>query len=341
MRRTEQRVLQALLEGPKSYWHLLRDSDTTGQSFSELLGGLLGRGLVESRGEFFYLTPEGREYCSGFSPLEDLSCPACHGKTVVANGSFQGLLEKFLRASEGRPRAVADYDQGYILPSDTVARVLFLYSRGDLEGREIIFLGDDDLTSLACALTGLPKRVQVIEIDRRLNQFLREKAREFGWDNYQVLDYDARQPLPQELAGQFDVFFTDPVETLSGITLFLSRCAQALKKNGATGYFGLTRIECSLEKWQRIQENLLKMNFALTEIVRNFHEYYLDPKEIAERGYRIATQAPVRVGRPDVNFFRSSLVRIEAVGEPRPLITEEVDWKRDLYYDEEMWVTLP
>ncbi|MCR4428185.1 MAG: bis-aminopropyl spermidine synthase family protein [Caldiserica bacterium] len=341
MRKAEQRVLQALLEGPKSYWRLLRDSDLTGQNFSQLLGDLLGRGFIESRGEFFYLTDLGKEFSSGLSPLEDLSCPACHGKTVIANGQFSGLLEEFQRISQGRPRAVSDYDQGYILPSDTVSRALFLYSRGDLEDREIIFLGDDDLTSLACALTGLPRRIQVIEIDRRLNDFLREKARERGWKNYEVLDYDARKPLPEELHGKFDVFFTDPVETLPGITLFLSRCVQALKGNGASGYFGLTRIECSLEKWKSIQENLLKMNFAVTEIVRNFHEYFLDPREIAERGYRIATNAPVKVGKPDVNFFRSSLVRIEAVGEPKPLITEEVDWKRDLYYDEEMWVTLP
>jgi hypothetical protein len=341
MNRTEQRILQALLEGPKSYWHLLRDSDLTGQSFSELLGALLGQGLLEIRGEFFYLTDQGKEACAWLSSLEDLSCPLCHGKTVVASGVFQGLLEKFGKVSQGRPRAVSEYDQGYILPADTVSRVLFLYSRGDLEDREILFLGDDDLTSLACALTGLPKRIQVLEIDRRLNEFLREKAREFGWKNYQVLDYDARQPVPPDLILGFDVFFTDPVETLPGITLFLSRCASCLKGQGSSGYFGLTRIECSLEKWQKIQQGLLTMNFALTDIVKDFHEYHLDPGEIAEGGYRIATQAPVKVGKPDINFFRSSLVRVEAVGTPRPLITDEVNWKRELYYDEEMWVTLP
>ncbi len=30
-----------------------------------------------------------------------------------------------------------------------------------------------------------------------------EKAKEFGCNNYQVLDYDARKPLPSQLKGQY------------------------------------------------------------------------------------------------------------------------------------------
>lgn len=341
MKRLEQRILQELRGSAKSYWHLLRESEADGPSFTRALGGLLGREWIEARGEFLYLTEKGREASISFRGIEDVTCSHCRGRTVSPNGQFEDLLERFNKISQGRPEAISDYDQGCILPEDTIARVLYLYRRGDLEGSEILFLGDDDLTSLACALTGLPRRIQVLEIDSRLNEFLRQRARENRWDNYQVLDYDARAPIPENLEGQFDVFFTDPVETISGITLFLSRCVSGLKGENSAGYFGLTRIECPLFKWQQIQKNLLDMNFVITDIVRNFHEYVLEAKGIEEKGYRIHSNAPFKPGPPDVNFFRSNLVRIEALGLPRASIREKVAWGRDLYYDEEMWVTLP
>jgi predicted methyltransferase len=263
------------------------------------------------------------------------------GHTVFAQGPFQGLLEEFITIGRERPGSISEYDQGAILPENTISRALYMYQRGDLDRQKLFFLGDDDLTSVACALTKLPAQITVLEIDRRLNDFLRQTAVTHGFANFTVLDYDARDPIPQELQGQFDVFFTDPVETLQGITLFLSRCTSALKGEGSAGYFGFTRIECPLKKWQAVESRLLEMNFAITDVIRNYHEYYLEPLGIAERGYRISTNAPIDVGTPDVNFFRSNLVRIELVGPPKPTIQEPVTWGRDLYYDEEMWVTLP
>lgn len=340
MTRFETKVLQLLLHSPTSYWSLLRNSDSPAPVFVETICSLYRGGLIQSDEGRISLTQEGRRYAGTLQPWEELTCPTCHGQTVAAKGSFQDLLLRFEQVSRGRPAAITDYDQGFILPEQTVARALFLYSRGDLEGQSILLLGDDDLTSLALALTGLAKRITVLEIDARLNQFLREKKAIYGWDNLEVLDYDARYPLSPELAGQFDVFFTDTVETIPGITLFLSRCVEGLRGEGSSGYFGQTRIECALAKWQKIQSILISMNFAVTDIVKDFHEYYLDPKGILDRGFRITEKAPFDPGLPDVNFFISSLVRVEAVGTPRPLITEPVNWERDLYYDEEMWITL-
>ncbi len=341
MKKLEQRILQELRQSAKSYWYLLRESEADGPSFTRALGSLLGNEWVETRGEFLYLTERGREASLSFREIEEVTCPHCRGRTVSPGEQFEGFGERFREISRGRPEAISDFDQGYILPEDTIARVLYLYRRGDLEGRKILFLGDDDLTSLACALTGLPRSIQVLEIDSRLNEFLRQRARENRWENYRVLDYDAREPIPRDLDGQFDVFFTDPVETISGITLFLSRCASGLKGESSAGYFGLTTIECSLSKWQQIQRNLLEMKFVITDIVHNFHEYILERRGIGEKGYRIHSNAPISTGLPDVNFFRSNLVRIEALEVPKPLMLDKVAWGRDLYYDDEMWVTLP
>jgi predicted methyltransferase len=340
MTRFERKILQLLLRSPASYWYLLRCSDAPAPAFVQTIRDLFDRGLVQSGAGCISLTQEGRNYAGALQALVDITCPTCHGQTVAPAGSFQNLPLLFEQASRGRPTATTEFDQGFILPDQTVARALFLYSRGDLEEQSILLLGDDDLTSVALALTGLAKRITVLEIDTRLVRFLRERQEEYGWKGFEAREYDARNPLPVELAGQFDIFFTDTVETIPGITLFLSRCVEGLKGEGSAGYFGQTRIECALAKWQKIQANLISMNFAVTDIIKDFHEYYLDPQMIRNSGYRITENAPFDPGLPDVNFFLSSLVRVEAVGAPHPLITESVTWERDLYYDEEMWITL-
>ncbi len=341
MIRSERTILRSLMQSAKSYWRLLRDSEIDGPAFSDALGSLLAQGLVEERGEILYLTDQGQRAIRDLMAQQDLTCPTCTGHTVSPQGPFQGLLEELTALCRERPGSVSEFDQGAILPENTLARALYMYQRGDLDRQRLFFLGDDDLTSVACALTKLPAQITVLEIDRRLNEFLRQTAAKRGFANFTVLDYDARNPIPVELQRQFDVFFTDPVETLQGITLFLSRCTSALQGEGSAGYFGFTRIECPLKKWQAVESRLLEMNFAITDVIRNYHEYYLEPLGITERGYRITTNAPIQVGAPDVNFFRSNLVRIELVGPPKPTIVEPVTWGRDLYYDEEMWVTLP
>lgn len=79
-----------------------------------------------------------------------------------------------------RPEAIQDFDQGYVTPESTLARVALAWNWGDLEGKEVLVLGDDDLTGLAAALTGLPKRVVVLDADPRIVRFLERAAKAEG-----------------------------------------------------------------------------------------------------------------------------------------------------------------
>ena len=207
MIRAERTILRSLMKSAKSYWRLLRDSEIDGPAFSDALGSLLTQGLVEERGEILYITDQGQLTIHDLMAQQDLTCPTCMGHTVSAQGPFQGLLEEFITIGKERPSSISEFDQGAILPENTISRALYMYQRGDLDRQKLFFLGDDDLTSVACALTRLPAEITVLEIDRRLNDFLRQTAVQHGFANFTVLDYDARDPIPEELQGQFDVFF--------------------------------------------------------------------------------------------------------------------------------------
>jgi len=42
-------------------------------------------------------------------------------------------------------------------------------------------VGDDDLTSLALGITGLPRKVKVLEVDKRLVEYINKKAESLGF----------------------------------------------------------------------------------------------------------------------------------------------------------------
>lgn len=335
-------VLRVLLAQPLSYWQLLKHIDVDLPTTQNTLKTLLEEGLIDYKDNLFSLTPKGEETAKllGISPFSSLICPQCQGKTISL-AHHQALLKEFEDLVQGRPQAIAEFDQGYVTPADTVARVLFMYQLGDIEGKEIILLGDDDLTSLALLVSGWPKRVTVLEIDERILAFIEKIATQKGWKNIDLVHYDARYPVSDELKRKFDVFLTDPVETIGGLRLFFSRCVEALRGEGCVGYFGLTHLEASRKKWRQIQQDILAMGFTITDIVRNFHTYLLEREDVVKLELRVAKEAPVKVEFPEIDFYTSNLYRIYAVEAPQPLVKGKVDWKRELYYDEEAYVTCP
>jgi len=335
-------TLRILLAKPLSYWQLLKHIDVDIPTTQAVLKELLEEGILEYQNDVFLLTSKGKEEAKklGLISFSSLKCPYCQGKTINI-ATFKHLLNVFEELITGRPKAISEYDQGYVMPTDTVARVLFMYELGDIEGKHIFLLGDDDLTSLALLASGWPKQVTVLEIDERILNFIEQKAISKGWTNLNVIHYDARYPIPEKLRNRFDVFLTDPVETVGGLRLFLSRCVEALKGKDSVGYFGLTHLEASRRKWHQVQRDILNMGFTITDIIRNFHTYLLERDDILNLQLRVAKEAPVKVERPEIDFYTSNLFRIYAAESPRPLVEGKVDWKRELYYDEEAYVTCP
>lgn len=337
--RTRAFILKEVSEGAKTYWQLLARGRVHPSLLIAELERLAAEGAIAYTAQSFSLTDRGRTLgrALGVEPGWGAVCPTCDGRGLAIPDSFAEVARHFDKIASYRPPATGQYDQGFIPPEHTLLRVAILSDRGDLAGRELFLLGDDDLTSVAAALTGMPRRIHVLEIDARLVAFLQEVARDYGWKDFSVERYDAQDPLPELLRGGFDTFFTDPVETLAGFSLFVSRGVSSLKGEGAAGYFGLTRLEASVRKWQEVQRRLLAMNLVITDLLDGFHEYEvrLSPE------HRVLTECPFDLRPPDLNWYRSSLYRVELVGDPRPFYEGAVTLGRGLYYDDEAYVTLP
>ncbi|OXB94101.1 bis-aminopropyl spermidine synthase family protein [Parageobacillus galactosidasius] len=337
-RRIDALLLRALYFGPKSYWELMRAGKAQTHQVLKSLQSLLEGEMVVYDGDHFVITEAGRRKVETLSleRVAEQRCEACAGRGIVLRPLFDRVLADFQDIVAMRPKATPDFDQGYVTPETTMRRLALMAQQGDLVGRDILLLGDDDLTSIAAALSGLPRRIYVLDVDERIIRFIRDVARDRGWDHVHAEVYDVQDGLPSHLRGQFDVFFTDPVDTVKGLLLFLSRCTEGLRGPGAAGYFGLSYLEASWRKWRQIQQGILDMGFAITDMLGAFQDYLLE--DIVALDW--ARMAPVPVKEPDIPFYVSTVYRLELVEEPQPLFFGRVELGQDLYYDEEFCAPL-
>lgn len=331
--RIRKQVLRTLKLGPKSFWELINYQDGHIAVFFEVVNRLLEEGLIGYRDYRFHLRKE-----VPYRPFADTVCRTC-GLGVELRGFWEDLYRRFMEVTRDRPLPTSDYDQGFVRPVDTVRRVAYIYQRGDLEEAEIFILGDDDLLSVAMGLTGMPRRIVVVEIDRRINRFIQDFARRENLPWIEVYDYNVIEALPEGLKRAFDVFVTDPVETKKGLKLFVGRCLEALKGPGAVGYMGFTHREASLRKWFEFEKFILSAGLVITDILRDFAiyperenqwEHFYETYEIMKK---------LELPLPEVDWYKSSFVRFEVVEGPRVPEFEPPKDLRELYFDEESWAT--
>ena len=338
MDRIKRQILQRLVAGKVGVYELIDFQDSSLKEFLEILNELKNENILNLKNGIAEITEKGLELCikEGIKNLGYVLCEHCDGTGYTISDYFRGVLKEYKEIAKDRPEAIEKYDQGFISAEGVIKRVEFVYERGDLNGR-IFVVGDDDLFSIAAALTGLPEEIFVIDIDERLIRFINNVSRKYSLD-IEAMVYDVQRELPDELKKRFDVFVTDPVETIPGIKLFLSRGVSALRGVGSSGYFGLTTLEASRTKWYEIQRMLLDMGFVITDIRRKFNVYPEEEKNF----FRFQDKLPIvkYLGvKVDYNWYKSCLYRIEAIKDPKPIVEGDMIIDEKVYKDNESLAT--
>ena len=338
MRKMELQILHALAESKKTFWQLLDQNHYLLKNFIETLESLYDKGLIAVDKEGIYLTQKGKEeIIPSHLEFKSMICGKCQGKRIIFDGKFNEILEEYKKIVQKRPSPTVSFFQGYMYEYDVVARVAVMHHYGDLLNNAFLLVGDDDLLSVALALTELPSRIVVLDIDERLGEFLNRVNKEYGFE-IEFLKFDVSEPLPEEFMGKFDVFSSEPLETLSGLQAFLSRGVCCLKRNGV-GYFGLTTIEASLKKWFSIEEMLVKMGCVITDVIRGFSVYPMDYGNISYETFAAKLKLPVGENK-GVNWYKSALFRFEVMS----TIEKRKKWNKKIkveYMDPEEDVTYP
>ncbi len=322
MRRWEQKILDELAVSKRTIWELLDAINFPLKDFIAILGELIREGMVEADEEGLYLTEKGLREVDGRSLRSGVEiCPRCLGKGILYDGELRRLVEEFKAIVKDRPTPVLEYFQGYMLEEEVIARIALMSLYGDLRNRRFILIGDDDLLSIALSLTGLPSRIMVLDIDKRLGSFITSVSARHGLD-IEFRRYNVADPLPEDLVGEFDVFSSEPLETFSGLRAFISRGVACLHGDGA-GYVGLTSLEASPRKWFEAQRMLWKMNCVLTDVIRGFSIYPMNYGEVNYENFihRLVEGLGIIVKRNEgINWYKSTLYRFEVLGRPRLIV---------------------
>ncbi|MHA2034911.1 MAG: adenosylmethionine decarboxylase [Promethearchaeota archaeon] len=200
-------------------------------------------------------------------------------KELPEEFSYLNDIKSYL---DNRPTPEFALDQSHADLPTVIKKTLYLLKKGDIEGRNIIFLGDDDLISLAIGLTKLTKGITVLDIDNRVLDFISKSAGDILLTNFNVISHDLREPCPDDLVNKYDVVIMDPPYTNEGLRLFLKRASQVLKSNIHINEknYSIIGKKCLLSfgnkppgQMQRIQFSILDHGFIINEMLPDFNHY--------------------------------------------------------------------
>jgi predicted methyltransferase len=339
--RHQLRLLRQLLGGPKSPYHLIPFQDGTLPEFYEAYQQIKNNkwATENETHDLLTITDEGKKLTLSLTneSFSFVKCEDCGGRGYRLGPRNKTLLDKYSTILKDRPKPAIEYDQTPITDIDMLIRAGFMDERGDVAGKNVLLIGDADMLSIALGLSGLPNKVVVLDVDDRVIAFVNKIGKEHNL-KIEGHKFDVRLPFPKEFRNDFDVFISDPVETVEGIKLFLSHGTAGLRGEGSVCYFGLTTLEAGTKKWFKIQEIMLKMSFVLTDVRRNFNEYY-------NTDFNDCWPIGVKLGDNKDNFlwYWTAFLRCEAVAKPVPLVS--IDEGRELgveiYRDDEAWATPP
>jgi N4-bis(aminopropyl)spermidine synthase len=182
---------------------------------------------LEQDGERVRLRPESTLSFRELFTCDRLSTPRFPDPYETAAAAHPTLpeMEQILANA---PRSDRNLDHVSATPLTCLKRALFLAECCDLNGAEILCLGDHDLTAVALALLFPDLSISVLDVDERILGYIGSLARERDW-SIQTAFADLRIELPRSMAERFDLVFTDPPYTPAGIELFLKRGIASLR----------------------------------------------------------------------------------------------------------------
>lgn len=194
--------------------------------------------------------------------------------TLTEDDIYKRSVELLSHYRDKRPAPKRSYDQFTATVETTAKRVALLAFLGDVKAKRILFLGDDDFTSVVAANIKSAQDIAVVDIDERILDNIGVISDELNL-GIRGIKHDLRKPIPAELRGKFDTVFTDPPYTPEGINLFVSRAIEALDRKNQTArvYVCYGNSDRAKERFLPIQDVLTDSGLMLRWVFDRFNRY--------------------------------------------------------------------
>lgn len=202
-------------------------------------------------------------------------------KQLSGVGRIQELLA---RLQPERPRPDRNLDQFFATTETVIRRIRWIVDPGRLP-KSIIFLGDDDLTSIALAILAPKVEITVVDIDHRILDFIRGVATREQL-RIHCVEHDLRMPLGKDVGTDYAAAFFDPPYTPNAVRVWLQRALEATLGKGSNWkrkqpsnlgtrnyYLCYGYTDVSTERGLAIQGILTEEGFVIQEKMRRFNAY--------------------------------------------------------------------
>ena len=328
------RFLAHLYEAqPIDLWDFTKESDAYVRVILSLLFVLEKNGFVSvaSDGKL-KLTRQGLKLAKYLS-VKRIAKPFTSSKPRIGlrlTPKFKMILET-VRELYQKVTPQNIYDQAPLLPESAVYKVAYAISKGDATNKSVVCIGDDDLTSVIFALSGAPKRVLAIDIDKYLLEVIEEYS-ERNRLGIETLQHDLKKPTPSEYRNSFDLFVTEPPDTVAGVTLFASRGVELLKNTeGMIGYCGISVTACPPLGLFQTQKDFTSMGLVITDRIPKYSDY---PPHRTELKHIEVPDCYDAFYPPDKVWYAADLLRLKTTRETKPLFTDVFKGKLANYKDD-------
>lgn len=182
------------------------------------------------------------------------------------------LLARLRAGVQDRPPVLEEYAQAPVDLESSLRRALAVRRTLGPGPRSVLFVGDDDLTSLALALTEGLYKIWVIDIDEALLEFLSKRSAELGLDLTMERVDLLQDSVGFHLLGRFDAVVTDPVCEPEGCLTFLRFASECLSVLPASRIFWSDHPDWTVgHPW--ILASLRGIGLRLIETIEELHAY--------------------------------------------------------------------
>lgn len=258
-------ALERMLEDASSLQDLISASRLPRKSVERLIS-LLGDDTTFVAGKYRIKIDRRDEY----GRLLDRAHSA---HALIGSARISDAVAYITEAIAKVPAAVKGLDHIQATPSSVIRRAEWIVSRYIPTEASVTFVGDHDLTSLGFAFLHPGAKVQILDIDEALLEYLENKLDELK-ARFELRYCDLRFELPPDQVAKANLFVTDPPYTPEGTALFVSRgltCLNDLNLGRGLMAFGYSREHPTLAL--KVQKSILSLQCIFEDIRSDFDQY--------------------------------------------------------------------
>ena len=237
--------------------NLVRKSDYWIGKILNALDSLHSNRQIVVKEGFFYL------------PNQNFSQKYEYGEEEEEAEENKEILAKYRDIVNEKLESYPIYEQ-YRCTDLTNLRRYNLISKNNVSNKNLLFFGDDDLTSIILSLGKKDElgKIYVVEIDQRICKKIKNISEDHNLD-IEVIHKDYRSEL--NLDKKIDIFFADPpgnIESVSTISYHINR----LKTDRSTFYLSFPLFMTQMQR-EEFLKSINELGFCVDEIYENFNFY--------------------------------------------------------------------